>query len=599
MALHDAKYTSVATATTTFGDTDSQQPPMYLKPASRMKALGWILLNFLMVIVPVVAFTAAILSIIFFKRADAYAGINTDIFPQDKIDDSKHFHVDIEAATFVYIASWSSTIASFLTGCIVVLLGYPLAAALRRQLRASDSSIAAAPQALLLVQLFAGQKLSVYQSWLALVFKHRGGGAVAFLATASLSLALLIVALIIAADAYLHLSTKSVTFTDATLPVVPWSQSFALQPGCTVGNNSIDSQMQNICTLTPPVGGNDPPLYVGDMAVVYNESLLTTVYTYDVSNQSSNTNAVGSEPLSYAYAGASNIPSYVDFVANTFASSTQCKVITPSCTTNATSINTNPISSYDCGPDYPGFKSSNIAAGGSSVFYFTDESASSEDNATAGSRPDRTNPNAFTWGVASANTHIGQYSVVDYLHPGQEAFEFNLFQLFFVLCNTSVWNATYTSFNGSVVPNQWAVESSNSSVSNMVASGLYLPFVGTMLPDILSRSTQNSATRSVQDAMEVFASRANALLLSVATAGMRGHDPIAEQRRDNRVVSEVRKDAVYYFIGANLAMALLGGFAFLAALIAVVWTGEDGCDVVQLLSIEGIVDVASRASVRQ
>lgn len=96
--------------------------------------------------------------------------------------------------------------------------------------------------------------------------------------------------------------------------------------------------------------------------------------------------------------------------------------------------------------------------------------------------------------------------------------------------------------------------------------------------------------------MNFFGSRASALLISVATAGMYGRDPIAEQERTDRVVSEIRKNAVWYFVGANLAMALLGGFAFLSALFALLWLGTEGCQVVQLLSIEGIVDVAARTN---
>lgn len=157
-----------------------------------MKAFAWILLNFLMVIVPVIVFSVIILWIVYFKRAKSYAGIDVNVFPQDKIDDSNSFFVDIEAATFVYIASWSSTIATFLAGCVVVLISYPLAATLRRQVREGTSSVTTSPQALLLVQLFAGQKLNVVQSWLTLIFKRRGGGGVAFLATASLSVALLV-----------------------------------------------------------------------------------------------------------------------------------------------------------------------------------------------------------------------------------------------------------------------------------------------------------------------------------------------------------------------------------------------------------------------
>lgn len=192
-----AKYVSVNTV-----EKDTSRAPQLLdpfaKPVSQKKALGLIVFNFLLVLLPMTAFSAAFLWLIYHNRVGHTPNSNSQLaFPSGR-DEPGVFYVDISAATLVFIASWSSTIANTLTTCVVGLPGYPLAALLRQQynrgrLGTGELEIIQAPRLCVLVSLLAGQKMKTIREYLQLTSKkHKRGNSLNF-GVGGLVIALLLV----------------------------------------------------------------------------------------------------------------------------------------------------------------------------------------------------------------------------------------------------------------------------------------------------------------------------------------------------------------------------------------------------------------------
>ncbi|RMZ90661.1 hypothetical protein DV736_g2112, partial [Chaetothyriales sp. CBS 134916] len=582
-------------AVTTSAEGEDQQPSPSIKRISKWKALLSITFNFLLVVGPMVALSIVFLCLIYFNRLLRTAGTDLNIFPQDKIDDTSYYYVDISAATLVYVASWSSTLASTLTGCVVPLLSYSIAAVLQRRPDRGKLSLAQAPQIVLLVQLFAGQRFKVLRRWLSLTFQKHNADIITHFAGVGLTVLLLMVTVNIAADAYLHLSTESVTYVAAR----PWGDnqdvlgsSWGLDTTtCLHNNNTYNSQLGGFpdsCILYPC--GDDGVCWTGgDPSVIHNESSSISTYLYappdDDPNDNSNISLAAH--FSYAYVGDTFIDSDFDFAATTYAVSTQCEIVTPQCQTNASFMTE--VAAFDCGPAYPAFKLSNLTAGSDVFYFFTDPSATVEgrDHLVNGSDPSRADLNMFTWGIASAANQEAQFSA-----PSVNITLSTLFgeyELFFLMCNTSVWDAAYTFYNNSVVPESWTITPANASVTNMVQLWIFLDFALAAATEALAESTQNPAVHNVKSAITLFGTRMSALTLAVATAGMTTYDPVTAQVRSEKIVSKVHKAAVACFVGANLLMVLLAGLTFIAALTALVAGGQEVRDIVEQLSIRGIV----------
>ncbi|OQU96164.1 hypothetical protein CLAIMM_02279 [Cladophialophora immunda] len=575
--MANSQYSSAKYASITAIEREAQQTSQTLdpfrKPVSQGKALGWILL--------------------YHKRTSHTPNPNPAFAVLGEKDEPGVYYVDISAATFVFIASWSSTIANTLTACVVALLGFPLAALLRRQyqsgqLGGAQLSLAQAPQfcllVSLLVSLLAGQKLKVLREYLQLAVKRHDQGWSVNLGVAGLVVAIVLSWFIIAADTYLHLSTKSILLNDAT-PVDPdmtFGSSYVLEYVC-LGNNTFYAQSESPCIFQyEPLYGSTVFLPSADgMSILSNDSFATAIYTYTPPSE----NGTNRMSTSYAYAGSGSFASNADFVAETFPVSTQCRFVTRSCLTNASEYLS--AANFDCGPKYPAFTLPNMTAGTDRLFFFSGPDAASA-QILNGSDPSRVHQNAFTFGVASATVDTSQY-----FYWGDSVDNFHYFwdyYLFFVMCDTSAWTARYTFFNGSVVPGSWSVKPSNASVSNLMQSTLAFLDVGySKVEELIGASFTDSSLYGVDGPVTSFATGISSLVLGIAASGMNKADPVTVQLRFSYIVTKVQKGAVWALVGANIALALVGGLLFLTAVVALYMGGDDVCEILRRVGVNAVV----------
>jgi hypothetical protein len=397
---------------------------------------------------------------------------------------------------------------------------------------------------------------------------------------------------VVAADTYLHLSTKSVLFTDATprTEAPYFGANMKLSTPCQ-GNNTFFAQAETPCIIQYQPVFNATSFLPGTYgaSILANDSTSIAVYTFTPPAENDTT----ASPTSFAYVASGLLSPVADYVAQTFAVSTRCKIVTPDCTSDAESSST--VASYDCEPKYPAFKFANMTAGSNEFYFFSSPEATSED-VFNGSDPSRANQNAFTMGIASST--ISTLSFLNFGGAVEDYYYFSNTYLFFLLCEISTWEAQYTYFNNSVVADSWLVTPANSSVSNMVQSGIAFVNVGYDRLASLINSAFSDMTKNFPDdaAVTSFSSGVSSLVLSIAAAGMTKADPISEQWRASWVVSKLQRSAVWTLIATNMALALLGGLLFLIAVAILVSGGNDICEILRRLSVNGVVFQAAQYS---
>lgn len=134
-----------------------------------------ILLSFLVMTVPLLAFSALLLGLIYHYR------IVRNPFPSDNLrfderqDGSNAIYVGLSATTLITVASWSSTIAPILVGFAITLLSYPVASTILKA--GQDSRPEQLPTtfqfSLMLRMLCSGGPGSLWH-WITYAFGWRG-----------------------------------------------------------------------------------------------------------------------------------------------------------------------------------------------------------------------------------------------------------------------------------------------------------------------------------------------------------------------------------------------------------------------------------------
>ena len=243
----------------------------------------------------------------------------------------------------------------------------------------------------------------------------------------------------IAADSYLHLSTKSVFFTE----VIPWNVSFtnyALLDTCVKGNNTYLGQLENPCLIFPSeITGETLLQGIETIPYMNNASTSGAVYTYapSTATNTSDFNATIPDPLAYAYIGPPTSIrasiSDVDYLSTTLALSTTCKIITSNCTVP---LETSSSTTFDCAANYPAFSGS-LSAGGNFIEFFNSPDATSNQTVN-GSDPALLQQNTFTFGWASAAIRENTNSPYDNLNdPGDFLLLDAGYEVFILLCTSS------------------------------------------------------------------------------------------------------------------------------------------------------------------
>jgi uncharacterized membrane protein len=134
-----------------------------------------ILIAFAVMTLPMLAFTGALLGLIFHYRISQNTFISEDLaFNNDPIQ-SDAFYVRISATALITVASWSSTVAPILIGFAITLVSYPVAKNLLIASETHDMSQLPTPfQLSLIIRMISSGSFSALWSWLTYSFGWRG-----------------------------------------------------------------------------------------------------------------------------------------------------------------------------------------------------------------------------------------------------------------------------------------------------------------------------------------------------------------------------------------------------------------------------------------
>lgn len=155
--FESTKYAPVLTAETEMITPTSSR---YSEPVSKKKVYVFVATNFLIILLPMLVFTAVFLGLIYHNEKKVSPSSSPELdFPLNPGRETGVVFVSISAATLAFIASWSSTVATAVTGCVVTLIGYPVASLLRRQSMSNQFRLPSLSEMSLIISMLSGRKL--------------------------------------------------------------------------------------------------------------------------------------------------------------------------------------------------------------------------------------------------------------------------------------------------------------------------------------------------------------------------------------------------------------------------------------------------------
>lgn len=369
--------------------------------------------------------------------------------------------------------------------------------------------------------------------------------------------------IVFAADTWLHITTKTVNFTNITPVFDGADYSISLQPNCTIGNNSFTDQFGQAypCSLNP--GASVIFLYNGtqSLQVLNNVSDIMTVLTYE-----------GDSTYTYLGIPPSDALSQRDYEATTFGISTQCKPISNECNLIASIGASTP---FECTPAFAGDVTQ--APGGLVTTYLTNATMSS--NGTEGGIQ-----NPFYVGLAALVNQQGGGSLVqtnltpipEIVTPVHGGISFVL------LCAATVYDIQYNSINGTAT--QFVATASNDSTTNIWQGAIAYTGVGS--PQLQQAASLATFSSSAQELADKIALAYSKIALAIGAEAVMRTPALAVQERSSLLVARVPAAPLFTLVVANLLFVILG---VILTLVALGTSGGEVREVQARLSIVGLV----------
>ncbi|KAE9379858.1 hypothetical protein N431DRAFT_325025 [Stipitochalara longipes BDJ] len=520
-----------------------------------------ITLGFVIITFPMLIFAGVLLGLVFHYRVThndlSYANLQVP----GATDEPGIYYVNLNVSTFTFIASWSSTLAPMLVGFVLALAAYPIC---RQYMGQARGELLTPYQLALTLRFMNGGGFGAMWSWFKYHFSWRkvrvsqsrtlGRTAVVAVLATGLAYAVFL------ADTWLHVTTKSVIFTQV-LPVATTSDySLSLIPNCTLSNNSLVAPDVERCSII--VGGSSAYFVnpTQSLQVLNNVSEVTTVFIYE-SN------------LPYTYLG---IPQdqvqQMDYTASTFGMTTQCKPISTECNLNPHDGGSTP---WYCADTWQG------DLGGTepswSTAYFTDPAMRSNDTGLGV-------PNPYYWGYAAligagtqnaglvSGNHVPE--IIGVTHGGIA---------FVLLCAITLYDIEYDSVNGSVT--RFVAKASNESVANIwqIPPGISGDHGASTLLQAAELAIFSSNAQELADKIALAYSRSS---LALGAQSVMRTPALAAQQRRSFIVARVPAAPLFTLIITNL---LFAGVGVILTSIAFRASRGDVREVQARLSIVGLV----------
>ncbi|KAI9048167.1 hypothetical protein LZ554_007962 [Drepanopeziza brunnea f. sp. 'monogermtubi'] len=527
-----------------------------------------ILLAFFLMTIPMSLFSALLLGLVFYYQVDSTDYSVPELRLGSSTAEQNVIYVDISATTLTTVASWSSTIAPILVGSAITLISYPVSKQiLKAGERGSTQELPTPWQLGLMLKMIASGGPMALWNWLQYAWGWRGKkekqGRPMKLMTVILVLALALSTLVFAADTWFHFTTKSVNLSQVYPVINSHNTSVGLLPAC----YNVNTTFQGGCTLNSAATAQF--LINGAQAQEVVSNLSATMRINTLNSGSGVFTYVGTPPRA---ALAS-----VDYKSHSWSLKTQCTPITTKC------IDPDNIYgagfSYKCPFAMEGRISTDSNTGFQNQFkmtYFTNSSAAS--NYTGAT--DLANPYHFA-AIGVVNQNIGHGPVLsadpEILSTTHGA------DLFVVFCNTTVYDVSYVSLNGSVT--SFDTTPANRTLTNIVQGSQQYTRVGD--PSLIQgASIAAFVSSTAQGVADYFALTYSQVALGIASAAFVAQPAVASQTRITMLVARVPVAPLTCLLIANLSLALLG--VVLVVLAGRAARGEAG-EVQARLSVAGLV----------
>ena len=364
--------------------------------------------------------------------------------------------------------------------------------------------------------------------------------------------------LVILADTWLHIATKTVTFTQLLRTDNSAAYGFGLQEVCTTNNNSLwDPSTRGTCTLSQAVTNTFLANGTQSLQVLNNISSLATVSTI----------RSGGEDFAYLAIPPSTGLANEDWRAGSFALHTQCRLASAECNLHADS---GPATPFNCSGAFRGDTTS-IESQGFIATFFADGTMSS-------SSTDQGVQNPFYFGMAGLVnlSNLNRSKVPDTVVPMHGG------TAFVVLCNTTVLEVTYNSINGTI--SDFHGTPSNASTANIWQSVMAYTSVGwSNLKQAASLAALGDSSQQFADDMALSFSKT---ALAIGSQSIEKRPVLAVQKRSSFLVARVPAAPLYTLVGANLLVLLVGVILTVVAMVA---SRGEVKEVQSRLSIFGLV----------
>jgi hypothetical protein len=528
-----------------------------------------ILLAFLTLSLPMVAFSSVLIALVFYYRiTQATSGLEhlrvPGVEPYNELGGA--YYVDINATTLVFIASWSSSLAPILVGATITLYSFPVAKDyLRRTQSGTLESLLTPYQLSILLRFINGSPTNALWNWLKyLVFwngkRQKQSPALKRVALLTI-LAIFLAFVVLAADTWLHITTKTVPLLHTWVESSSSNNySMSLRASCVNSTFTKRTDALEKCALYRSVSG----------AVLYRPFTVNKIY-----NNISDEIRVRRHANLYAYLAPPPTESLAarDYTAHTFAITTNCTPVTKLC-----NLTIGQNTTFYCSESWRGDLTNGICPSCDAHWqpvYFNDSTKAfnlSYQSTGVG--------NPFYYGLAAAIGRSGGPNNDSELITSRTG------AVNFVLdCTSTVYDVNYDSINGTVT--RFDAKPSNESVTNLFqGSGARTGFATEYL------YLKQAAWLSIQQhtAVDLANQMAMAFSISFATLGAANLNPSAAintQVRTTSLVTRLPVGPFYLLVGANLMFTVLG--CILAIYASCANRGEDTCEVQSRLSIEGIV----------
>ncbi|KAK4934050.1 hypothetical protein LTR66_015753, partial [Elasticomyces elasticus] len=350
--LHDESPSSIDTIMVYKEDTNNIQTTSFQKLAAR-KLCQQVLLPSIALCVPMIFLAALLLYIVYSRRVtsaiNTFAANDTSYMQPDP----KYVYVDYQDTKLVYLASFLSTLAPALAGCIMCLVAIVVGNELRKLSRPSRfMSMPTDRQVGLISGLLSASYMQLYEAVIYACSRRRTKVSVTFRqALIALLLSIALSISLIVADAVLHMTTRTVSFTqfdDDSAPQLPFGKGVSAY--CLDLNRIHDNYgfpcsyaMDNRISLTQ--GWLDGQAEIQELLDDTSNSTEMQWVTID---------ALENRGMSVLMPRISSIPSDINFHASTIGVAASCKLVTiPTCNTRQVGLS-GQMTSFGCSDNFWG-----------------------------------------------------------------------------------------------------------------------------------------------------------------------------------------------------------------------------------------------------